>query len=561
VQVRRFCRVRKTSTGMRLSPLLIADHARDWKTIHDLATKHRRGVGIAALVTGSVIALIAGLILSGNSGSTPIFIVLGLVAITMTWQSTALTHLEQLRRLQTPDIYVAICNKLGGRQNYLAAQSQPPRYLIPGDLACPLDEWKQVEDREEDKQISDSLLRFVVASERTDDNRVRIGLANATGSTAAARSEDGIYQMRRLNSDPLPRTQKTPHRLAAAIVDLIEVLPTERISSLNQTNRIKDKISDYLDRWPHLEALSALLAARAAKLCDASLGTDLATTTALSGSQVIQAAERLLYPEPGRAKLRSSEVFFFPLAFLPSQEVVAKLLHAFYLTDLGCLWRDAGRTARHEPAQRAVVEWLIETSATRKQPGKLQEFPTERRASGEHFFSYTDLTSAIRSLTRDGYIEQSAKPGPLIVSPTAKGIAWEKEGLSMQDRSQSHPEVTHRTTTYTTNIRNMNGGTVGIGEHVNQGAALSQREMGEVTAMVESVRGLLPYIPLDASVKQEVGKQLECIDQDIARRADKGRIATSLKAIRDVLKIVGETTITAAVNEFLEKLGFPGVGH
>jgi hypothetical protein len=538
---------------MRLNPLLIAEHAPDWRHVHQLATKHRRRVQIASLVTTFAVALVAILILSGNGGATPIIIVVA-IAIIIICFSAVFANWEELRRSRILDIYAVIREEIGGEENYSDPKPQPAKHLSPGDLACSLDEWKQPEDREEDKQHL-SLLRLVVATERTDDDRLRIGLADANGRVQAPRGEDWQYQMRRMKADSPALAKGAPVGLAAAIADLVEVVPADDSFPARQAKTLDEKVSDYLKRWPHLEALNAFMAARAAKLLEIKRNGDRATTIDGSVMRVIQDGERFLYPSPNTARLEFGDVTFNPPGPLPSAEVVARLFGISRLTPLGRLWRDGGRKARQERARETVMVGLA--AATRERPAKLEGFPHKARAIGEHFLSYVDLESAIGSLERDGYIESGVIAGSLTAWRTAKGIAWQKEGFSMQERHDPHQDAKYNFT-----IGTMTGGTIGFGDNVNQVVAITQAEMSDLLQILQGIRTFRPHMKLDTAHEEELGEGLKRVDEEMAHKAPDGRrMAASLRVIRDVLKIAGETTLTAAIDGFLRKIGFPTDGH
>jgi hypothetical protein len=297
------------------------------------------------------------------------------------------------------------------------------------------------------------------------------------------------------------------------------------------------------------------MAARAAKLLEIPRNRQHMTTIDPSVIQVLRDGERFLYPGANAARLEFGDVTFNPPGPLPSAEVVAKLFGISRLTPLGRLWRDGGRKARQERARETVMVGLA--AATRERPANLEGFPHKGRVSGEHFLSYADLESAIGSLERDEYIESRVISGSPTAWRTAKGIAWQKEGFSMQERHDPHQEAKYNFT-----IGTMTGGTIGLGDNVNQVVAITQAEMSDLVSILQGIRTFQPHMKLDSTHEEELGEELKRVDEQIAHKPPDGRrMAASLRVIRDVLKIAGETTLTAAIDGFLRKIGFPTDGH
>lgn len=535
--------------GRRLSPLFLVESAPDWEDVRNMARRVRNKSIFACVITIIIITIIA-VTLFVIDNDTVAFIGFGLLITVVLWSSSLRTDWDALRRVTAR---ASIRARLAAQGAYANAQEHPALELNPGDLACSRDKWTEWNNRASKDSKGPEPFYIVLAAGVKDDGRLLIGLSNSKGSLAPARTGNWKYQMKPWQPTRAAYEKKT-YRIAGAITDLVEIAPLLAAPAGPSSPALTESVTQYLKMWSAAEALNALLIARALALIKVVFPSP-QTPSQLQARHALKQADRLLAPAGRRnAAVSPADILAISRAPFLGAPSTSKLLTLIRLTELGELWRDSGRPARHKAARLQVLQWLSE-DATAENPRCLQKYPVRRRAAGDHFFSWKDLISALRSLEQAGYVTFRDEGGSLSAWPTARGISYAKEAPDMTESGAGHEDRR-----FTVHIGDISGSQVSIGD----GATLNMSspvDFEELRAYLRTIGSMVPHISLAPEPKAEFERALEQATTEASKATpDRSRLAAALRTIGTVLVATGENVLANVLAAWLAKLGFPGLG-
>src|SRR5262249_52145417 len=127
-------------------------------------------------------------------------------------------------------------------------------------------------------------------------------------------------------------------------------------------------VAQYLDIWSAVEALDAFMIARGTGLVRF-VFADTRTTSQHDTRQFAVLIDRIL-----NATITSGRnIGLFDILPIsrwppPNPALLSSMLAFARLTELGELWRDAGRPYRHKIARGKLLEWVISENATAENP-------------------------------------------------------------------------------------------------------------------------------------------------------------------------------------------------
>ena len=278
------------------------------------------------------------------------------------------------------------------------------------------------------------------------------------------------------------------------------------------------------------------------------------STAQLRAWQAVGQVDELLAPADGSGTVSVLAIFLAgPTVDIP---LMSELFTRLRLTELGELWRDAGREVRNRQAQAKVLQWLVAKKATAEDPKYLREYPVRDRTADGHFFSQRDLMSALQRLEKAGYIRLQKGGISLSAWPTPSGISQAAEMPDMREDgiSQGHRHLTVQI------AGDISGSQINIGDGASQfvGTLIDPEEL---RAFLLTMRSVAPYMYLAPAPKAEFEQALEQATAEAAKESpDSGRLATALRTIGTVLMATGENVLANVLTAWLAKLGFPGLG-
>jgi hypothetical protein len=340
------------------------------------------------------VIIIAASFFAIDNETVSVIVVVAIFITGTIWWSSFTADRDSLGKVTACHSIEANLSKQGIFRN---AQEQPAQELNPGDLACPCDEWTEWTDRESEVPTGTEPFSVVLAVGVRDDGRLLVGLSNQKGSIAPARTGNWKYRMRSWQPK-LGSYDEKAYRIAGAVTDLVEIAPSVDAQAEQPYPGLVDSVTQYLKIWSAAEALRALLIAQELALI------------------------KKVLTSPGII-VTLTAVLSIARSPLPDALAMSKMLTLTRLTELGALWRDAGRPARLREARARVLQWLVEGNANAENPLDLDKYPTLGRAAGDHFLSRKDLTSALYGLRQAEYLRLRENGKSLLTIFNGEGYA------------------------------------------------------------------------------------------------------------------------------------------